>query len=110
MSNANEGCLQRLVRQHSESRKQLDDALKLAYPQGMRVVFLSSSVQQNPSFGVVTGTAVDNHPYVLIRGDSGKRQVAWISLDSVLTRPNVSGHQPPRAEGDRRLGGCVVGK
>lgn len=90
MSEANEGCLQRLVRQHVESRKLLEEGLKLAYPEGMQVAFLRSSVQINPSFGVVTGVWVDNHPYVLVKAD-GKKRGAWVSLDMMITRPNTKG-------------------
>jgi len=93
--------LERLVRQHATARDRLKQALDAAYPSGMRVAFKRSSRQVNPSFGVVVGGAVDNYPYVIIRGDAGKRKAAWISLEAIITKPNVehSGKESRREDG-----------
>ena len=90
--------LERLVRQHATARDRLKQALDTAYPAGMQVAFKRSSRQVNPSFGVVVGGAVDNHPYIIIRGDSGKRKAAWISLDAIITMPNATLHLPTEAQ------------
>ena len=83
--------LDHFVRLHASARMDLMDALEAAYPEGKQVAFMRSSRQSQPSFGVVVGTAVQNFPYLVIRGDSGKRKVSWISLDDVITKPNVTG-------------------
>ena len=85
---ASVGMLDSLVRLHAAARESLRQALDKAYPAGTRVSYMRSSRQVNPSFGVVTRCAVDNHPYVIIRGDSGKMKTAWIGLESVITKPN----------------------
>ena len=77
-----------LVGRHRAAREALENALNVAYPKGSRIVFVRSYRQTNPSSGTVIGGRVDNYPYVLVRGDSGKRKVAWISLDNIITSPN----------------------
>ena len=87
MKNAVRARLQGVVGRHKAAREELESALNVAYPEGSRIVFMRASRQTTPSLGTVIGGRVDNHPYVIVRGDSGKRKAAWISLDNIITRP-----------------------
>ena len=95
--------LDHFVRLHASARMDLMDALEAAYPEGKQVAFMRSSRQSQPSFGVVVGTAVQNFPYLVIRGDSGKRKVSWISLDDVITKPNVRVQATAHGHKNKRL-------